>query len=89
MNAAGSLRGRVWLLDAVTVLVIFVLALIFARPLLEEWGLAVYFEHAGLTSYVDLAKAFPLRPLQAAPSAWQWALGGGARSASRSASGCC
>ena len=71
-----AIRRRVPLLDAGTVVAIFAMALYFARPLLEEWGLALYFRVHGVDSYVDLAGEFPLRPLQIAPSALQSALFG-------------
>jgi hypothetical protein len=71
-----AIRRRPTLLDAGTVVAIFALALVFARPLLEEWGLALFFRVHGVHSYVDLAKAFPLRPLQIFPSAFQSALFG-------------
>lgn len=76
MSAWAAIRRRVPLLDAGTVVAIFAMALYFARPLLEEWGLALYFRVHGVDSYVTLAKKFPLRPLQIAPSAVQSALFG-------------
>lgn len=76
MSSLTAIRRRVPLLDAGTVVAIFAMALYFARPLLEEWGLALYFRVHGVDSYVDLAGEFPLRPLQIAPSALQSALFG-------------
>jgi hypothetical protein len=63
------IRRRVSALDAATVVVIFGMALYFARPLLEEWGVSLYFRAHGVHSFVTLAAGFPLRPLQVAPSA--------------------
>jgi hypothetical protein len=76
VSAWSAIRRRVTPLDAGTVVAIFALALFFARPLLEEWGLALFFRVHGVHSYVDLAKAFPLRPLQIFPVAFQSALFG-------------
>lgn len=52
-----------------------VMAAFFARPLLEEWGLASGWARDGLGSYATVAADFPLRPLQVLPSAFSWALG--------------
>jgi hypothetical protein len=71
-----TIRRRVPALDAATVVVIFGMALYFARPLLEEWGVLLYFRAHGIHSYVTLASGFPLRPLQVAPNAIQAALFG-------------
>jgi hypothetical protein len=76
VSAVAAIRRRVPLLDAVTVAGILLAALYFARPLLEELGLSLYFRANGVHTYITLAGGFPLRPLQAAPNAFQSALFG-------------
>ncbi len=65
-------------LDVATVATAIVMALVFARPLLEEWALSDYFQEGGLGDYPSLARRFPLRALQVVPNAVYHALGGGA-----------
>jgi hypothetical protein len=68
--------ARWWLVDAVTVAFLSLLALAYARPLVEEWIVLEYFDRAGIGGYKWFATLSPLRPLGAAPTVLQWLLGG-------------
>jgi hypothetical protein len=55
---------------------VLALSLAFARPLVEEWALSNYWHTYGVDHYFALARAWPIRPLQAVPSALAWVIGG-------------
>ena len=64
------------LLELGTVAVVVVLALAFARPLLEEWGLTLQWRHLGPWHYWTQAQVHILRPLEPVPSWLNAQLGG-------------
>lgn len=68
---------RLQLAEVCTVLSICFIALMTARPLLEEWELVSRFGESGIAAFGELIGRFPLRPLQLVPFSVMWLAGEG------------
>jgi hypothetical protein len=69
--------SRLGTLEILTVTGLIFISAWCARPLLEEWGFFEYFANHGISSYPNLVRSFPLRPLQGVPPLIMWLVGQG------------
>ena len=73
---SSGVRGLA-LAEVATVSSLFVMAVFFARPLLEEWGFFAAFRSSGATTYWNLIPRFSLRPLVGIPLVLEWLIARG------------